>query len=109
MDRDISRAIGNYECGEMSRHMDALDKLERDEAHINRRVRELTAPGADYDPKSGEMLSEALGDLPDLEHMAALLRDGKAIELAQWLQETVITYAIDAARSHVMRGMGYGR
>lgn len=109
MDRDISRAIGNYECGEMSRHMDALDKLERDEAHINRRVRELTAPGADYDPTSGDMLSEALGDLQDLDHMAALLRDGKASELCEWMQQTVTSYAEDAARDYVMRGLGYGR
>ena len=99
----------NWELSRDAAYFGKIDRLDRECEFIDKRAEELTQPGAYFDPFDPKIIEDALGDLPDLTHLAATLRDGDREAVYQELARICREYASDAARAMAQRELGYDK
>ena len=97
----------SWELSRDAAYFGKIDRLDREFEFIDKRAEELTQPGAYFDPFDPKIIEDALGDLPDLTHLSATLREGGREAVYQELSRICREYANDAARAMAERELGY--
>ena len=97
----------NWELSRDAAYFGKIDRLDRECEFIDKRAEELTQPGAYFDPFDPKIIEDALGDLPDLTHLSATLREGGREAVYQELSRICREYARDAARAMAERELAY--
>lgn len=89
------------------RHESKMDALDRFNAKVDERTRDLMMKGEKFDPFTYGNISEACSEsVTAMEEIGALLHAGLDCAAGALLRKTVIEYVIPMARDHALDTVG---